>query len=150
MKTTAKYILILAALIMSCSQPAYSACTVTTTAAGFGNYDVFTTTADDTTGTIRVVCSPRANIQIAIGASPNSGGFNPRSMKLTTGTDLLNYNLYTNNARTTIWGNGTSGTSVVTVNNVTNTTRTVYGRIPALQDVRVGSYSETLTVTVTY
>jgi spore coat protein U-like protein len=135
---------------MSYSQLAHSACTVTTTAANFGNYNVFTTTTVNTTGTIRVTCSPRANIQIAIGASPNSGGFNPRSMKLTTGTDLLNYNLYTNSARTTIWGDGTSGTSVVIVNNVSNTTRTVYGRIPALQDVRAGSYSETLTVTVTY
>lgn len=72
-----------------------------------------------------ISCNPRANIQIAIGAS-------------------------TNTARTIIWGDGTSGTSIVTVNNVRNTTRTVYGRIPALQDVRAGSYSETLTVTVTY
>jgi spore coat protein U-like protein len=73
-------------------------------------------------------------------------------MKLATGTELLNYNLFTNAARTTIWGDGTAGTSRVSRNLRRNqpVNLTVYGRIPAGQDVRIGSYSETLTVTITY
>ena len=62
--------------------PAHAACTVTTTGVSFGAYDVFTAVPRDTTGTVTVSCTnnQRVPIVVSIGASPTSGGFNPRQM----------------------------------------------------------------------
>ena len=131
-----------------------AACTVSTTPVNFGSYDVFSASPTDSTGLITITCNetPSPYAPVSIGPSPNSGGFNPRKMKLTSGTDLLNYNLYTDAARTSIWGNGTSGTVTVSSTFFRNIPRnlTVYGRIPFGQDVRAGAYTETLTVTLTW
>jgi spore coat protein U-like protein len=74
---------------------------------------------------------------------------------MSMGSHQLNYNLYTNSARTSIWGDGSSGTNTVgdsytlgigtTVNDYT-----VYGRIPALQNAYSGFYSDSVIVTVEY
>ncbi len=65
----------------------------------------------------------------------------------------LNYNLYLDAARTTIWGDGTGGTQVYSNANPpnnTNVTVTIYGRIPASQDVSAGSYTNTVTATINF
>lgn len=133
---------------------AYAACTVFTTGINFGSYDVFSTTPTDSTATIMVTCdeTPAPTVAVSIGASPTSGGFNPRKMKHASQPDLMNYNLFTDAPRTVIWGDGTSGTATETrrVRRGTPVTLTVYGRIFSGQDVSAGSYSETLTVTITW
>jgi spore coat protein U-like protein len=120
----------------------------------FGFYDVFNASPTDSAGNVQIRCTynPSRNVTMSIGTSPNTGGFNPRAMKLTTGTDLLNYNLYTTAARNIIWGNGTQGTQTVVKNcpRNTNVDFPVYGRITALQDVSIGSYSDTLVVTISF
>jgi spore coat protein U-like protein len=127
-------------------------CNITTTSINFGPYDVFLSTSTDSTGTLSVTCGspPPPHVTITIGSSPNSGGFIPRKLKSVSGTNFLNYNLFTDASMTSVWGDGTSGTS--TVPKVVTPGRpviaTVYGRIPAKQDVSSGTYSETLTVTV--
>ncbi|MEK7314534.1 MAG: spore coat U domain-containing protein [Deltaproteobacteria bacterium] len=129
---------------------AIGACTVSTTAVDFGNYDVLLGTANDATGTITVACNPTEDISIAIGASPISGSFDPRQMRHTTLPDLLNYNVYTQPGRTQIWGDGSTSASLVSKNNVNaaGSTFSVFGRIPALQNVSGGAYTDTLLVTV--
>jgi spore coat protein U-like protein len=134
--------------------PAHAACTVAATGLNFGAYDVFSAAPCDTTGSVTVTCDQRSRIDVtvAIGASPTSGGFNPRQMRPTSGTDRLNYNLYTSSSMSTVWGNGSAGTSTVLLTRVRRrrpATATIYGRIPAGQNVSVGSYAETLTVTIT-
>ena len=125
---------------------------VTVTNVNFGSYDVLSGLNNDSTGSVSVTCTTFDFVTISIGPSPNSGGFNPRQMKLTTGTDLLNYNLYTNSSRSTIWGDGTQGTSVVYVIVLSGrtVTRTIYGRIPPGQDVGIGNYGEALVITISY
>src|SRR3989304_5113874 len=82
-----------------------AACSVSTTPVNFGDYDVFSSSPTDSTGFITITCDevPPPNVTVSIGQSPNSGGFNPRKMKLTGGTDLLNYNLYTSGSYANIW-----------------------------------------------
>ncbi|HXS20313.1 MAG TPA: spore coat protein U domain-containing protein, partial [Steroidobacteraceae bacterium] len=82
-----------------------------------------------------------------VSMSAGSGTLTSRVMK--SGGSQLDYNLYTNSTHTTIWGDGTSGTVKVSATSL-GATYTVYGLIPALQNVPVGSYSDTVTVTVTY
>lgn len=118
----------------------------------FGNYDVFSTVPLDSTGTIQITCDlTEAHTIISLGPSQN-GGFNPRRMKNSSSGDLLAYNLFTNAARTSIWGDGTGGTGTVTQRVFRNTPAivTIYGRMAAGQNVRVGTYSETVTVTINW
>jgi len=119
----------------------------------FGNYDTLSGLNNDSTGSISIFCDKTdMNVRISIGPSSNSGGFTPRQMRLTTGTDLLNYNLYTTAARTTIWEDGTQGTSIVNigVKKGTTTTQTIYGRIPPGVNVGIGEYGEVLLITIEY
>ncbi|SPQ00602.1 Sigma-fimbria pilin [Candidatus Sulfobium mesophilum] len=140
---------------------AYAACTVSTASVSFGSYDATSQNHLASNGSVTVDCSvgvappnPSVNVLIIIGQSPNSGSFNPRKMKNITGADLLNYNLYTNSSMTSIWGDGTGGTSTVTLGKVNRNAlpivTSVYGSIPAGQDVSAGSYSDILIVTITW
>lgn len=146
---------ILAALLCLClAGEARSACTVSATGVDFGSYDVFVTTPLDSTGTVTVRCdqAPPADVVIAIGPSGTSGGFIPRQMRSASSPDRLNYNLFTNAGRSTVWGDGAPGTSTVFLKNVTKNrpvVTTIHGRIPAGQNVSVGTYSDSLTVTIT-
>ena len=152
MKTLGKGLVGLLCLILGSS--AHAACRVTTTGINFGAYDVFAAVPSDTAGTVTVACdrNPPTDVTISIGASPTSGGFNPRQMRGTSGTDRLNYNLYTSSSMSTVWGDGSAGTSTVLLRKVNRNrpeTATIYGRIPPGQNVSVGAYFDSVTVTIT-
>jgi spore coat protein U-like protein len=127
--------------------PASAACHITVASINFGNYDVFASTDLLGTGTFQTSGCPASAGTAAADAGINSGGsFTPRKMKLTTGTDLLNYYLYTNSTRTTIWN-----TSSGVINWSGNTTLTFYGSIPVGQvNAGVGTYQDTVTVTINF
>jgi spore coat protein U-like protein len=129
-------------------------CSVSTTPIAF-SYDVFNTFRTDSTGSITVNCNNPEKKPIAIMIAISTGGsgiFTPRQMKTVTGTDSLNYNLYTDPSRATIWGDGTGASA--TVNSVVTRDTTlspiIYASIPPLQNVRVGNYSDLLVVTVSW
>jgi spore coat protein U-like protein len=149
------YLLIFTIFILCCGE-ASASCNVSITSINFGSYDVFAASPTDSVGTITISCTdgpPGVFANVSIGISMNSGILNPRRMKRAGGTDVLDYNLFTTSTRATIWGDGTSGTSTMTtasrVRSGRPATMNVYGRIPAGRNVSVGSYSDTLVVTVT-
>lgn len=152
MKIPGKGVVVLLCLILG--NAAHAACGVTTTGINFGAYDVFAAVPRDSSGTVTVACdrNPPTDVIISIGASPTSGGFNPRQMRRTSGTDRLNYNLFTTASMTTVWGDGSAGTSTVFLRKVNRNhpvTTTIYGRTPPGQNVSVGVYSDSVTVTIT-
>lgn len=126
-------------------------CTISVTSVAFGTYNVFTTTAVDSTGTITYQCNSKAtNISISL-SDGSSTTYSPRTLR--KGSEILQYNLYSDAARTTVWGDGTDGTSVYTIanpSNNSNVTVTVYGRIPAQQDVSAGSYTDTVSAVINF
>ena len=122
------------------------ACTIGTTAVAFGQYDPRSATPDDGVGSVTLNCSAFRSASVSM--STGSGTYLQR--KMTSGTNTLNYNLYTTSTRTIVWGNGTSGSSIVPLARNFTGTITVYGRIPAGQNVRAGTYTDTVTVTVTF
>ncbi len=66
------------------------------------------------------------------------------------GADRLNYNLYTNSSHTIVWGDGT-GVTVTVSGNAATASHTVYGRIAGSQNAaRLGAYTDSITVTVTF
>lgn len=98
-----------------------------------------------TTGTVEVSCGASASYTISLSAG--FGTFASRVM--TGGASQLDYNLFTDSQRVTVWGDGTAGSTTVSATG-TGASYTVYGLIPARQNVPAGSYSDTITVTVTY
>ena len=140
------------AFLLSYSAAVQAVCTVSTTPVTFGSYDVFSSSPLDAEGSITVSCneSPQPTVIVSIETSPNSGSFDPRMMKLTAGSDMLEYNFYNDTSRTQIWGDGSGNTFIqsIRVHKKRPWTQPVYGRVPPLQDVSAGSYSETVTVTI--
>jgi len=130
-------------------------CSVTATAVNFGPYDTLSGLAVDSAGNIEVVCGTDTigdTISYAIELSGGKAG-KPRELK---GPDKLEYDLYTDVSRTTIWGNGKGGTAIVAdsysfpVLCCVTRNYTPYGRIGASQNVEPGAYSDTITVTVDF
>jgi len=132
------------------AQPSPS-CTISVTSVAFANYNVFTTSDYDSAGTVTYRCNAQtANISIAL-SDGSSSTFSPRTLR--KGSEVLNYNLYRDAARSTIWGDGTGGTSLYTNANPPNNNNvsvTIFARIPAQQDVSAGSYSDTVSAVINF
>jgi spore coat protein U-like protein len=154
---------LVAALLLAGRAQAAADCNVSVSGVAFGVYDPFATTPDDSTGTVTVTCSSvgngggvtRLNYSVALSAGA-SGSYSQRFM--TSGAPRLNYNLYTDPARSLVWGNG-GGSQLIAgsmtvgpgVGNRTRTvTHTVYGRLPALQDAAEGNHMDSIVVTLTF
>ena len=133
------------------AEPPPGTCTVSATALSFGSYDVFASAPRDATGTVVYRCNQHARdiaITIDSGGAPS---FNPRRML--NGTEALSYNLYLDAGHSVIWGDGTAGSRAFIERNPRNNrdiVLPVYGRIPAGQDVSVGTYRNTVTVTIQF
>lgn len=148
-------------------------CTVSVSTMTFASFDVYGA-AIGSTATISGTCmkamgSGSQTIGITIDGGGHLQGNGNRAMACTSGAcsgsptfsgDLLQYQLYSNAARTSIWTantvtidttcsgcNGNSGTAFTPV--------TIYGQIPAavaggVNDSAVGTYSDSVTVTLNY
>jgi spore coat protein U-like protein len=135
-------------VLVLCVPAARSAtCTVSTSGLNFGTYDVFSPLDDDITATISVDCTKDSAYSLSL--SSGSGTFGSRT--LTSPVGALTYNLFLDATHLTIWGDGSSGTGTFSGTGTgANVGTPVYGRIPARQNVPVGSYSDLITVTVTF
>jgi spore coat protein U-like protein len=134
---------------------AESACNVSAGGINFGPYDAAAAAPRDSMGSVTVSCdrNPPTDVTVTIGPGGSSGGFNPRTMRNSSGTDRLTYNLYTDASRNVVWGDGTAGTAAVNLRKVNKNrpvTATIYARIPSGQDVVPGTYLDTLVVTILY
>jgi len=148
--------------VTTTSAIATPSCSVATPGLAFGSYDVYAAGVTNGNATLTVKCdlnpppgSADVNYTISL-ATGNSNSFVQRQMK--SGANAFGYNLYTTNAYSVVWGDGTGSTTTVSgsmrlknTNPSQSNTHTVYGQIPALQDVAVASdYQDNVTVTVTY
>jgi spore coat protein U-like protein len=91
-----------------------------------------------------------------ITASLNGGNNNsfPRKMSPSSGSDRLQYNIYTTSGYGTVWGDGTNGTQKQFVSGqligANNYTFTAWGMVPSGQYVKATSYTDQITVSVTF
>jgi len=126
---------------------AHAACTVSTTPVSLGTYNPSAPTPLDGEGTISWRCTGnRRTVQITI-STGSSGSF---SRRMTGPSGSLQYNLYIDATRQTIWGDGTAGTQSVFQDTRANEAYvvSVYGRVPSAQSVQAGTYTDMLVVTV--
>jgi spore coat protein U-like protein len=128
-----------------------AACNISATTLNFGAYDPSSGTALSGSSTVNVYCTSGTPYTAALNIGSGGGSFVTRT--IASGSDTLNYNLYRDAARTQVWGDGTgstftvagTGSGVLTANPIT-----VYGLVPIGQDKPPGTYTSTITVTVTY
>lgn len=130
--------------------PCLAACTFrAVTAVNFGAYNVFSAVDDDSTGNVRIRCTPNNTPYTLLFSAGAAGSFTPRSM--ISGAERLAYNLYIDAARSQIWGDGTGGTQYLSSpGHIGNANYTIYGRIPAGQDPRVGAFTDTIVMTLNF
>lgn len=143
------------ALLLPVFARAASHCTVSANNYSFGNYDPMNSLPTNVTGTnlISVTCNGNGSAIITVDLSPGGSGVYFPSRQLATGftSDVLNYNLYTTASLTTVWGDGTGGSGDVVIPYAMGLHNfTVYGQIPAQQNIGAGSYADSITVTVTF
>lgn len=116
----------------------------------FGDYDPNAADKDGTT-TVSVSCTTGTDAAVGIDGG-GAGDTAARVMALSTDpTETLAYQLYSDSGRSTVWGN-TTGTDTVSFSGagvLSTEDLDVYGRIPQGQDVEVGDYSDTVTVSLT-
>jgi spore coat protein U-like protein len=127
-----------------------TSCTIAVLPLAFGTYDPSSLTPDDASTTATVTCTGASSYTIAMNVGTGAAAtFAERRM--TSGGSTLVYSIYTDVARTTIWGDGTNSTATVPGTGVLGiTTHEAYGRIPVGQAVTAGVYNDTITVTLTY
>lgn len=125
-----------------------ASCTVSTTSINFGNYDVFSNTAASTTGTVTVLCSPAGSPYTIELNSGLHGTINQRYLALAGGTDSMPYGVFTDPVFSTNWGDGTGNS--VTVSGTSPDPNQIYAQISAGQDVSAGSYTDMITVSVSF
>lgn len=154
-------------LAAAAAQPAYAAtttstldvdatvtsnCVVSTTPIAFGDVDVTSGSNVDGTGGVSVTCTSGTGWAASADAGAGTGA-TLAVRKMTSGANLLDYAIYTDSARTSIWGDGVGGTTSTITGTGTGTAQanTIYGRVPSGQtSLPAGAYADTVTVTVTY
>lgn len=135
---------------MEVSATVVKACVVSTSNLAFGNYDPTAATPTDASSAITVTCTPGTSFTVGLNAGTTSGA-TVSTRKMASGSNRLNYALYSDAARTTNWGN-TPGNDTPAASTAVSSPSVlnVYGRIAAQQSVPVGSYTDTVTITVSY
>ena len=155
--STPKAAVWMALLLLCGAASADTTCSLSTGSVVFGSYDVFSPGSLDTSATLVTTCSRSGgpqNVTVEIGIGPGVNGGNTANRKMKTmGGDLLGYNLFKDAGKTSVWGQ-VSGldtfrqTLSVPNKSSAQLTATIFGRIPAGQDVSTGVYSDSVVITV--
>jgi spore coat protein U-like protein len=165
MKPSSRWVLVAAAALSSASAVAATttpitftvtatvadACSVSATNLAFGAYVPASALPVDGTSTVTVTCTLAAPYNVRLNEGTASGAsVTTRQMVRSGGSELLSYALYRDAARTLNWGKTDSTDTLTSIGTGLAVGHTVYGRIPASQNVPSGSYSDTITVTISY
>jgi len=134
---------------MTVSAEVENSCTITAGDLDFGTINVLSGEDVDGTSEISVTCTSGADYEVGL---DGGGEEDVASRAMSDGdTGSLNYALYSDEGRTSNWGNTTEDDVVADTGNGDTQTHTVYGRIPQDQNtVAAGTYTDIITATVTY
>jgi len=130
-------------------------CNISTSAVSFGSYDPLAanvTAPLNGTGAVGTTCSNGLTNTITLdqGLNAATGSTDAAPLRqLRSSGNVLNYFLYSNSARTTVFGN-TTGTGIGQTGTGQSASATVFGQIPAGQNAAPGRNAETVVATVTF
>jgi spore coat protein U-like protein len=137
------------------ASPAMAAgCSVSTSGIAFGSYNPLLAAALDSAGDLAVSCSAPTAYSLALGTGTGTGTGSHAGRQLSGGRGVgLVYDLFLDASRSTVWGDGSSASAVVSgvaPEGGAVARHTVYGRIPARQNLPAGIYSDSVSILVSY
>lgn len=138
-------LLFLAAVFFLPASGLHAACAISASGLIFDTYSPFKDSPEDSVGEIVVDCDTATSYTLIL--EPGNGSYQNRH--LSGPQDLLYYNLYIDVNRITVWGDGT-GDTAVGGGSQQYESHAVYGRIESGQNVRPGSYQDSIVVRVEY
>jgi spore coat protein U-like protein len=99
---------------------------------------------------VSVTCSNGTSYNVGLNAGTASGATVTTRAMSGPGSATLNYSLYQDSSHSTNWGNSVGTDTVLGTAIGAVQTLTIYGQVPANQYPAAGSYSDTITATITY
>lgn len=139
--------------LLFCGGPISSAVTVSATDLSFGTYAP--SSPSHASAGISVRCSalgidllPSFTVSLIAASSAD-----PSARTLNSGARRLNYNIYTTSGYSAVWGDGSSGSATQSYSSLLvlgSVAFTAWGRLPQGQYVPAGTYSDRITVLVSY
>lgn len=138
-------------VVLICTAVGYAGqCNITATPVNFGNYDIFSSSPLDATGTLNISCNippQKGGVVVSVQVDAGNGSLGQRVMVSGLGEQMF-YNLYTNMGMTTIFGSAGDPAMMQIVDRATPWVLTIYGRVPPLQSLSAGTYTDLLTATI--
>jgi spore coat protein U-like protein len=126
-----------------------SSCVINSAATlNFGSTGVLTAAVTGTS-TLQVQCTNATPYNIGLDAGTGTGA-TVAVRKMTGGTSTITYSLYQDSGHTKVWGRTVGTNTVAGTGNGAKQSYTVYGRVPAQTTPAPATYTDTITVTVTY
>jgi spore coat protein U-like protein len=122
-------------------------CSISATDLSFGAYS---RTQLDGTTTLSATCTSSTPFNIGLNQGVTLGATVTTRKMAGPGSQFLSYKLFKDSARTLNWGNTVGSDTVSSTGTGTAQSFTVYGRIPAAQNVGGGTYQDTITATISY
>jgi len=137
---------------MSVTASVTNSCTISAGALSFGAYDPTSNTDASGSATLTLDCTKDASATITLDQGSNPTGASTDAAperQLGNGTDYIAYFLYQDAGYTTAWGN-TAGTGAGYTGTGSSGNVTVYAKAAKNQNVSAGSYTDSVTATVTF
>jgi spore coat protein U-like protein len=125
-------------------------CTLSATPLSFGTYRVFDTQALDSSAEISLHCTGALGAVVVRLSAGSFGTFQQRRMQSTGGSQPLAYQVYIDQARQVVLGDGSAGTSTMLLSSPKTATIRLYGRVLPLQMVPAGDYVDGLMATFSF
>lgn len=128
-----------------------NSCTVAATPMAFGSPTAIGGTDIDTSSTVSLVCTNGAAYDVALDSGLNASGAQRRMSNGATTPVFVPYGIFKDAARSVNWGSAVGATVAGNAGVSGLVSLTAYGRIPSsASSVVAGSYTDTVTVTVTF
>ncbi|MGN6729521.1 MAG: Csu type fimbrial protein [Rhodanobacteraceae bacterium] len=124
-------------------------CTVNAATLDFGTPVGVLTSAIPGTSTINVQCVVGTPYSVGLDGGQNSGN-NINARKMVLGGNSVSYQLYSDSARTQVWGNTANTDTVQGTGTGNPQSLTVYGKVPPQPTPPAGTYNDIVVVSVTY
>ncbi len=124
-------------------------CSITANSLAFAQTGLITANIDQTT-TLSVLCTPQTSYNVGLDAGNVSGSTTAARLMSGPASSTIGFQLYRDSGRSQTWGSTVGTDTVSSVATGLAQSLTVYGRVPPQAAPAAGSYTSTITATVTF
>jgi spore coat protein U-like protein len=114
----------------------------------FGTQGVLSSIVD-TTATFAVTCTSGTTYNVGLNAGSTTGGTTTTRL-MANGANTISYKMFSDSGRTTNWGNMIGTDTIAGTGSGAAQTMTIYGRVPIQSTPAPNTYTDLVTITVTY